>query len=703
MKKAVLFTYREEIGKIYYDDLARLFGDYMDLRYYSLNKKEEPSKDQITHADLILVSNAEIINKIHYLIDERSKIILIDFSYSEINIAQMREYPAGTYAFVHFDLFVCRKMVNIFYEHGINNFIWLFPQEDGRFPIAGYDVVIMDDYSSKEIPENKKIINLGKRKIAFSTLLKIALEAEIFDKDLENQFLIYCYSYKSATSIVNSIYGDMDSFHSQVRLILNYMDSAIAILNDEYAIIEYNFRFTDMFRINFNLYGKKINEIEEVMTLVPYVMKGKEIHNELIVYPSTNISLALDMECIERGINKSYNYMLILQEIGEVEKKSHSLKRQFTLKGYTSKYRFSDIKTVSYSMEKCINKAEKIAKIDKTTLIVGESGTGKEMMAQSIHSASKRAKYPFICINCAAIPASLLESELFGYSEGAFTGSKKGGKKGLFEMANYGTLFLDEIGEASSEVQSKLLRAIETKEIMPLGSDKIIAVDVRILAATNRNLKELVEKKEFRLDLYYRLNSIIIKIQPLRERKEDIRFLAERFIYEETHKKREADSELWSFLEQYSWPGNIRELKNIMEYMVNITEEPLHLSDLPDYIMEEMEEIEEIEEKEEMKKIVTEDKEEIKSGKKENRKEKISDAEEIFENYSPRDKKMMERIVSLVRDGVKSRKEICNRLNAEGTACTEYRLRKVLEDLKAGDLIYFSRGPEGITITSHKM
>ena len=248
-------------------------------------------------------------------------------------------------------------------------------------------------------------------------------------------------------------------------------------------------------------------------------------------------------------------------------------------------------------------------------------------------------------------------------------------------MADYGTLFLDEIGEASPEVQSKLLRAIETKEIMRIGGDRITSVDVRIIAATNRNLKEMVDQKAFRLDLYYRLNSIIIKIPPLRERKEDIRYLAEYFIYNEIHTKRQVDEQVWNFMEHYPWEGNVRELKNVVEYMVNITEGDLHLCDLPDYMTDGTRTdftaaitdsaVYETDEPDRLRQILS-------------------------ETYSQKENRMILFILSLVADGVKNRREIGNKLAGAGEECTGYRLKKILENLRSLGVISFSRGPEGI-------
>jgi len=212
--------------------------------------------------------------------------------------------------------------------------------------------------------------------------------------------------------------------------------------------------------------------------------------------------------------------------------------------------------------------AERAANNDFSVLITGETGTGKEVFATAIHNASSRKMKPFIRINCAAIPAELLESELFGYEEGAFTGASKGGKIGKFEMANGGTIFLDEIGDMPMNMQAKLLRALQEKEIEKVGGQKTIPIDVRIIAATNQNLEEQIKQKKFRSDLYYRLNVIQIKIPSLRERKEDIPLFIDSFLqelYKQYGVYKQVTPETEKMLQEYSWPGNIRELKNTIQ------------------------------------------------------------------------------------------------------------------------------------------
>ncbi|WP_202946171.1 sigma 54-interacting transcriptional regulator [Desulfosporosinus orientis] len=237
---------------------------------------------------------------------------------------------------------------------------------------------------------------------------------------------------------------------------------------------------------------------------------------------------------------------------------------------------FADIPFISPVMEKVVGQARRYATSDSTILINGETGTGKELFARALHSASGRANAAFVPINCAAIPDTLLESELFGYAEGAFTGAVKGGKPGLFELANGGTLFLDEVGDVSAHLQVKLLRVLQEQRVRRVGSNKEVAIDVRIIAATNRSLEKMVAEKTFREDLFYRLNVIPLQIPPLRERFEDIRLLSNLFLKRYAEKlqrplKGFSPSALQR-LESYNWPGNVRELKNIIERAVNLVD-----------------------------------------------------------------------------------------------------------------------------------
>lgn len=272
-----------------------------------------------------------------------------------------------------------------------------------------------------------------------------------------------------------------------------------------------------------------------------------------------------------------------LDQLNSLSKRVQSLEKE--LSKYKGEFRESNKAT--YTFESLIGKspafleakaqAKKAAKSDSNVLILGESGTGKELFAHSIHNDSRRSMGVFIKVNCAAIPSELLESELFGYVEGSFTGANKGGKVGKFEAADGGTIFLDEIGELPLHMQVKLLRVLQEKEIERIGSTRSIPIDVRIIAATNRNLEEMVERGEFRLDLYYRLKVMIIHVPKLNERSDDIKTLVHHFLtkYQKLmNKKVEGISDrALRLLSSYSWPGNIRELENTIERALNMAEE----------------------------------------------------------------------------------------------------------------------------------
>lgn len=248
----------------------------------------------------------------------------------------------------------------------------------------------------------------------------------------------------------------------------------------------------------------------------------------------------------------------------------------FNIKRYDNPITFNHIYGVSDEIKTTISQAMAYSQSDSPVLILGESGTGKELFARAMHNASSRSSKLFVALNCAAIPDQLLESELFGYEEGAFTGGKKSGKTGLLEIANGGTVFLDEIGEMPPHIQAKLLRVLQENKIRKLGSSKEISINVRIMTATNRDLNNMVASGQFRLDLFYRINVFTLMVPPLRDRTEDIRVLADAFVknYGKKYGKQQLilNSKVLKSFEVYHWPGNVRELQNVIERAIAITE-----------------------------------------------------------------------------------------------------------------------------------
>ena len=259
------------------------------------------------------------------------------------------------------------------------------------------------------------------------------------------------------------------------------------------------------------------------------------------------------------------------QEVESLQQMEANVRRKLQSKGHTARFTFEDIKGKSPALVSTVEKARLFARTDSTVLILGESGTGKELFAQSIHNESTSSHQPFVAVNCAALPENLLESELFGYVEGAFTGAKRGGKAGLFELAHHGTIFLDEISEMNPNLQARLLRVLQEREVTRLGADYVIPLNVRVIAASNRDLYKFVMDGMFREDLYYRLCVLALAIPPLRERREDIRDIASFFVEKKSREMGLScaiSEEAMVSLIGYDWPGNVRQLENVIERCV---------------------------------------------------------------------------------------------------------------------------------------
>ena len=260
------------------------------------------------------------------------------------------------------------------------------------------------------------------------------------------------------------------------------------------------------------------------------------------------------------------------QDATQIQRLEAKIRRQLYSRGLTARFTFDDLVGSSGALREALWKARSYAQTDSTVLLIGETGTGKELVAQSIHNASPRRSGPFVAINCGALPENLLESELFGYEEGAFTGARRGGKAGLFELAHGGTIFLDEVNATSPALQARLLRVIQEREMIRLGGNSVIPLDVRIIAASNQPLSALVAGRQFRPDLYYRLNVLKLVLPPLRERSEDIPLLFARFVQRLEVNPAAADPQLSAAtvaaMQAYAWPGNIRELENLAQKYV---------------------------------------------------------------------------------------------------------------------------------------
>lgn len=361
----------------------------------------------------------------------------------------------------------------------------------------------------------------------------------------------------------------------QLQAVVQNIQEGIAVLNENKHPLFFNEEANRLFQ------GNILRNLPKQME--PYI---KDYTGEQLITIGENTAL---FRMIPIGMRDQHeNTVLVFHETGSIAKSEQKIRTSMYQKGLYAKKHFSDILTVSPRVKKLLALAEKFAQTEANVLITGETGTGKEGMAQSIHNASQRSRKPFVSVNCASIPPNLIESELFGYVEGAFTGARRSGKKGLFELADGGTIFLDEIAELPLNIQGRLLRALQEHEIMRVGDDKIIPLDIRVICATNKNLRDMVDEGKFREDLYYRVNVLKINIPPLRERREDIMMLMQYYFHQFAPKIEFSswfDKRLKNRLMNYAWPGNIRELRNMAEVFACYADgygSRIHLDELMD-------------------------------------------------------------------------------------------------------------------------
>ena len=358
------------------------------------------------------------------------------------------------------------------------------------------------------------------------------------------------------------------------REMMDMIEDVVLVLDKDTKVVFVNKAYEEVYGIaREKILGRKLQSVEEDTVAIRVLRTGVAEEHTIQYLKSVNVDSVGRSTPIKVN-GETVGCLSVFNNVSNFIKLAAKLRRTKEMDRYL-KEQLSDPETirnartfvtVNPEMKRVLGLAVKVARTDATVLIRGESGTGKEIMAKVIHSNSRRKDGPFIKVNCAAIPENLLESELFGYAGGAFTGARREGKVGKFELANGGTIFLDEIGDMDFNMQVKLLRVIQEREVERIGGNKSIPLDVRIVTATNQNLEELIEQQKFRQDLYYRLNVIEIRIKPLRERKEDIPILTHFFVKKFSGEDLAVRQEVLDILNAYEWPGNVRELQNVIEH-----------------------------------------------------------------------------------------------------------------------------------------
>ena len=588
MKKQIsVVTLLPRSSRFYAGQVQELFGELAEVRAYSTGDR---SVEKIGKSDLYLVSTDafKLAEEERRYVPADGQVVEIQVTYSKAVIQELKKLPKGTKVlFVNATHQMARESVTQLEQLGVNQL---------RFTPYGPDTFLRDSASWDEAapeevevavtPEEmdfvprgmKQVINIGHRPCTPNTMIEAAIRLGLEGVLEGKAFQKYMKSMAAGNYSFEQMFMRSRNLESQFDILLEILDEGMIGVNEKGEIFACNQK------------ARKITGMKNKMIMgrpgeqiFPYIPFGKCIRERtavperLIHIGAANINMAVVP--VLRG-EQCIGVFATLQPFNELEKRQNELRSQLMHKGYRAKYSFDDVIGSSQAIEKTKAILHRMAVTESPVLLIGETGTGKELFAHAVHKASGRSSGPFVAINVAAMPENLLESELFGYEEGAFTGAKKGGRPGLFEFAHRGTLFLDEVEGMSPAMQVKLLRVLQEREIMRVGGNQIINVDVRIVAATNESLEQKVEEGRFRRDLYYRLNALPVLIPPLRERGNDIQLLLEHF-RRQTGGIFELSREVKSLLLRYRWPGNIRELQNVVEYLSFTGRQVIGIEDLP--------------------------------------------------------------------------------------------------------------------------
>ena len=564
-------------GRFYARQVQELFGDRVRVYAYSTG---DQSVKKIRPSDLYLVSTDAFkeTEETRQYVPSDGQVVEVQVTFAKKVIQSLKAIPKGTRVlFVNATEQMAREAVTQLEQLGVTQLRFVPYGPDSPLP-EGVQVAVTPDETELVPPGLEQVINIGHRPCAPATMIEMAIRLEMESLLEERRFQAYMKSMATQNYSFEQMFLRSRRLESRFDILLEILDEGLVGVGEEGKIFACNRMARDITGVKFSeAAGKNAGDIFPYIPFEKTIKEGVPSQPRLIRIGSANINMTVT-PVLHQG--ECIGAFATLQRFNELEKRQNELRGQLRHNGYRSKYSFADITGNSPAMDRAREILKQMAASELPVLLVGETGTGKELMAHALHHASARSQSPFVAINVAAMPENLLESELFGYEEGAFTGAKKGGRPGLFEFAHTGTLFLDEVEGMSPAMQVKLLRVLQEQEVMRVGGNQIINVDVRIVAATNESLEEMVEKGSFRRDLYYRLNALPVQIPPLRQRGDDVFLLLEQF-RERAGGKFTLSEEVRDIFLRYRWPGNVRELQNVGEYLSFMGQRVIRIEDLP--------------------------------------------------------------------------------------------------------------------------
>lgn len=558
-----------------YQELKKILGKEVHLSCFNV---EDASIQEGISSDLVLIPDHAIFEQVKEHLMGGQEILVLRRTLFQEGLNRLLELEEGTRAMlVNVTPGMALETISLIYQLGVRH-IELTPVYPGREDIPSFQTAITPGERLHVPPGVHRIIDIGNRAIDISSIMDIIIKMRL-NHLLESRIIAYYLEKIVPVSFgLESIMGRSYQLEGQLEMVLNLLEVGIIGVNSFGVIISFNESASRILNLSREeVLGGQAQDFFPTIPFSQVINTSRPIKERLVKVRGTDMVLTANPVFSHHVLHGA---LAVIKRFSDVEKKQHELRSQLINKGHVARYSFLDILCRSQEMIRCKEIAKRMAGSNATLLIIGESGTGKELFAQAIHNHSSRQQYQFVAVNCAALPESLLESELFGYEEGAFTGARKKGKPGLFELAHQGTLFLDEVGEMPLNLQARLLRVLEEREVMRVGGDRVILVDVRIIAATNTDLVERVKDGRFRRDLYYRLNTLPLRIPPLRRRREDLPVLIQG-LKKEYQAEFELTEDVWDVFQRHPWEGNTRELRNYVEYFANLKQRVIQLDDLP--------------------------------------------------------------------------------------------------------------------------
>ncbi|MCA1061896.1 sigma 54-interacting transcriptional regulator [Rossellomorea aquimaris] len=564
-RELILLAGTKETERALKEQLQSVFGELININSYAC---DEGIPTYFT-GELIVYSSELIAPEVKEYIDFDSCTIIkarrtVNYEY----IDRIFELPPGKKILYANDFIeTAREAVSTLKRLGIDHVEYIPYAPPGDYP--GQINIAISPGETASIPASiPEKIDIGVRLIDLNTIMKIIYHFQLSEQltfDITDRYTRKIIELSQKLGAINRRAKTLNKFLNKV---VDGVNDGILAFQEDGEITVFNEVLERMVGITAaHAKGKKLNRVFKNIELNHFLTSSQDEDQQYFTLRQQNVMVYRFRLKAEGVIVATFKD---LEESIEMEKVR---KRELQRRGYIAKYTFDSILGKSDIIHETKMIAKKLAQSELPVLIYGETGTGKELFSSAMHNHSSRKNSPYLAVNCSALPEDLLESELFGYEDGAFTGAKKGGKKGLFEQADGGTLFLDEIGDISLKLQARLLRVLQEMEVRRIGGNKNIPVDVRIIAATNKDLQPLIKEGTFREDLFHRLKVLSLLLPSLRDRSEDIPLLIENFLRMEQRNLTTIDGAVLDALRKAPWSGNIRELKNTLLYMITVADQ----------------------------------------------------------------------------------------------------------------------------------